>query len=38
MTNFIDLSDVKDFSKMPDQIKERMALLTPRERKYFMTM
>ena len=38
MTNFIDLSDVKDFSKMPDQIKERMASLTPRERKYFMTM
>ena len=38
MTNFINLSDVKDFSKMPDQIKERMASLTPRERKYFMTM
>jgi hypothetical protein len=38
MTNFINLSDVKDFSKMPDQIKERMASLTPRERKYFMTL
>ena len=38
MTNFIDLSDVKDFSRMPNQIKERMALLTPRERKYFMSM
>jgi hypothetical protein len=38
MTNFIDLSDVKDFSKMPDQIKERMETLTDRERKYFMTM
>jgi len=38
MTNFIDLSDVKDFSKMPNQIKERMAVLTPRERKYFMSM
>lgn len=38
MTNFIDLSDVKDFSEMPEQIKQRMADLTPRERKYFMTM
>lgn len=36
--NKIDLSGVTDFSTMPSQIRERMATLTPRERKYFMTM
>jgi len=38
MNKFIDLSQVTDFSVMPSQIRERMATLTPRERKYFMTM
>jgi len=38
MTNFIDLSKVTDFSTMPQEIRERMNILTPRERKYFMTM
>ena len=38
MNKFIDLSQVTDFSVMPSQISERMATLTPRERKYFMTM
>jgi hypothetical protein len=38
MTNFIDLKNVTDFSTMPKQIRERLDLLTPRERKYFMTM
>jgi hypothetical protein len=38
MTNFIDLSKVTDFSTMPQEIRERMNTLTPRERKYFMTM
>lgn len=36
--NKIDLSGVTDFTTMPSQIRERMATLTPRERKYFMTM
>jgi hypothetical protein len=36
--NKIDLSQVTDFSVMPAQIRERMATLTDRERKYFMTM
>jgi hypothetical protein len=38
MNKFIDLSQVTDFSVMPSQIHERMETLTPRERKYFMTM
>jgi hypothetical protein len=38
MTNFLDLSKVTDFSIMPQEIRERMNTLTPRERKYFMTM
>ena len=38
MSKIIDLSQVTDFSVMPIPIKERMAELTPRERKYFMTM
>jgi hypothetical protein len=38
MTNFIDLSNTTDFSVMPNEIRERMNSLTPRERKYFMTM
>jgi hypothetical protein len=38
MTNFLDLSKVTDFSTMPQEIRERMNTLTPRERKYFMTM
>jgi hypothetical protein len=38
MANFIDLSDVKDFSVMPEKLKERLSTLTPRERKYFMSM
>mgnify|MGYP003509184994 FL=1 len=36
--NKIDLSGVTDFTTMPSQIRERMVTLTPRERKYFMTM
>ena len=38
MTNFIDLSNTTDFSVMPKEIRDRMDSLTPRERKYFMTM
>jgi hypothetical protein len=38
MNKFLDLSQVTDFSVMPTQIRELMATLTPRERKYFMTM
>jgi hypothetical protein len=38
MTNFLDLSKVTDFSTVPQEIRERMNTLTPRERKYFMTM
>lgn len=38
MTNFIDLSKVTEFSVMPQEIRDRMDSLTPRERKYFMTM
>ena len=38
MTNFLDLSKVTDFTTMPQEIRERMNTLTPRERKYFMTM
>ena len=38
MTNFLDLSKVTDFSTMPQEIRERKNTLTPRERKYFMTM
>jgi len=38
MTNFLDLYKVTDFSTMPQEIRERMNTLTPRERKYFMTM
>jgi len=37
-SKFLDLSQVTDFSVMPTQIRERMESLTPRERKYFMTM
>ncbi len=38
MTNFIDLSNITDFSVMPQEIRERMNSLTPREKRYFMTM
>jgi hypothetical protein len=38
MTKFLDLSQVTDFSVIPSQVRERMSTLTPRERKYFMTM
>lgn len=38
MTNFLDLSKVTDFTTIPQEIRERMNTLTPRERKYFMTM
>ena len=38
MTNFINLSSVTDFKVMPSLIRDRVSLLTPRERKYFMTM
>jgi hypothetical protein len=38
MTNFINLSSVTDFKVMPSAIRERISLLTARERKYFMTM
>ena len=38
MTNFINLSDVQNSSVMPQELRDRMNTLTPRERKYFMTM
>lgn len=38
MTNFINLSDVQNSSVMPQELRDRMSTLTPRERKYFMTM
>ena len=38
MTNFIDLSSVSDFKVLPQAIRDRIPTLTPRERKYFMTM
>lgn len=38
MTNLINLTDVKDFSTIPQAIRERMNTLTERERRYFMTM
>jgi len=38
MTNFINLSSVTDFSVMPQEIRDRIETLTPRERKYFRTM
>ena len=38
MTNFINLSEVKDFSTMPAPIRERLDELTAREKKYFMSM
>ena len=38
MTNFIDLSSVSDFKVLPQAIRDRISTLTPRERKYFMTM
>ena len=38
MTNFIDLSNVTDFTTMPQAVKDRLHLLTPRERRYFTVM
>ena len=38
MTNFRDLSSVSDFKVLPQAIRDRIPTLTPRERKYFMTM
>lgn len=35
---YLDLSKVTDFSVIPKQVRDRMNELTPRERKYFMTM
>lgn len=35
---YLDLTKVTDFSVMPKQVRDRMTELTPRERKYFMTM
>jgi ATPase family associated with various cellular activities (AAA) len=35
---YLDLSKVTDFSVMPKVIRDSMSDLTPRERKYFMTM
>jgi hypothetical protein len=35
---YLDLSKVSDFTVMPKQVSDRMTELTPRERKYFMTM
>jgi len=35
---YLDLSKVNDFSVMPIVVRDSMSDLTPRERKYFMTM
>jgi hypothetical protein len=37
VTNFVNLSDNQN-SAMPQEVRERLSLLTPRERKYFMMM
>jgi hypothetical protein len=37
VTNFVNLNDNQN-SAMPKEIRERLSLLTPRERKYFMMM
>jgi hypothetical protein len=38
MSKFLDLKNVTDFSVIPELIKERLHLLTPKERKYFLAM